>query len=364
MTSGVARRLPHLIAHWDGGASVVTNYRTGTRVPLSPGLLRILDFLGEWRSLRQIAAELGTSPRMTSRVVASLCECGLAEASRTATGDLSADPWPPWDPAAGHFHFSTRDTRFNADLLEGERALLEKARTQPALSATKVTPPGARSLALGDATESPLTKVLMARRTWRSFARSPVPKASLSTLLKFTFGAQHWATSPTQGRVAFKTSPSGGACHPIEAYVAAVRVEGVAPGLYHYDFEHHRLRLVRRGASSSDLRQWIQAQPWFWKAPMVVFLTAVFHRTGWRYPSPRAYRNILLEAGHLCQTFCLMATDLGLAPFCTHALRDSLVDKALGLDGASEGVVYAAGCGVRPATGWSPDVPGVSKELL
>jgi len=33
---------------------------------------------------------------------------------------------------------------------------------------------------------------------------------------------------------------------------------------------------------------------------------------------------------------------LGLAPFCTMALADSKVEKALRLDGISESVVYAA----------------------
>ena len=63
----------------------------------------------------------------------------------------------------------------------------------------------------------------------------------------------------------------------------------------------------------------------------------------------RAYRAILIEAGHLCQTFCLTATWLGLAPFCTIAMKDTAVEKALRVDGISESVIYAMGAGVRPA---------------
>ena len=58
---------------------------------------------------------------------------------------------------------------------------------------------------------------------------------------------------------------------------------------------------------------------------------------------------MLLEAGHVCQTFCLVATWLGLAPFCTMALADSRVEKDLGVDGITESVIYAAGVGSRPA---------------
>ena len=73
----------------------------------------------------------------------------------------------------------------------------------------------------------------------------------------------------------------------------------------------------------------------------------------WRYPYARAYRAVLAESGHLCQTFCLLATSLGLAPFCTMALADSRIERDLRIDGVSEAVIYAAGVGIarRESTG-------------
>ncbi len=59
----------------------------------------------------------------------------------------------------------------------------------------------------------------------------------------------------------------------------------------------------------------------------------------------RSYRTVLLDAGHLCQTFCLTATWLGLAPFCTMALADSLIERDIDVDGITESVLYAAGVG-------------------
>ena len=67
----------------------------------------------------------------------------------------------------------------------------------------------------------------------------------------------------------------------------------------------------------------------------------------------RAYRVVLLDAGHLCQTFCLVATWLGLAPFCTAAMNDTLIEDDLKIDGISESALYVAGVGFprsRPAT--------------
>ena len=72
----------------------------------------------------------------------------------------------------------------------------------------------------------------------------------------------------------------------------------------------------------------------------------------------QAAREVLIEQGHLCQTFLLTATWLGLAPFCTMSLADTAIERALGLDGVTESVLYAAGVGQRPAgLTWAPNPP-------
>jgi len=71
-------------------------------------------------------------------------------------------------------------------------------------------------------------------------------------------------------------------------------------------------------------------------------------------PVARAYRAVLIDAGHLCQTFCLAATWLGLAPFCSMAFADSRIEQDLQLDGVRESLIYVAGVGARPRGGWKP----------
>ena len=82
----------------------------------------------------------------------------------------------------------------------------------------------------------------------------------------------------------------------------------------------------------------------------------VFARTMWRYGHGRAYRTVLIHAGHLGQTFCLVATALGLAPFTTMAFSESKLEALLGLDGVLECPIYVAGVGM-------PD-PGVPAQVL
>ena len=156
-----------------------------------------------------------------------------------------------------------------------------------------------------------------------------------------------------------RTSPSAGARNPLEAYVVVRDVAGIASGIYHYAPLEHRLARLRKGARSTIERH-LPGQPFYGQASMLVLITAVFARTEWKYPSARAYRDVLLEAGHFCQTFCLVATSLGLAPFCTGALADSIIEHDLGLDGVAESVVYACGVGSRPGDVESAPWPDVT----
>jgi SagB-type dehydrogenase family enzyme len=215
--------------------------------------------------------------------------------------------------------------------------------------------PGARQFRLPPPRSGEFPNVLLARRTWRQFSRGSIALEKLATLLGLSFGVQSWLHVRGIGSVPLKTSPSGGARHPIETYVLALRVKGLPSGLYHYAAGTHRLELLRRSASRAEVVRYLNGQWWFGGAAAVVLMTAVFARTQWKYPAPRAYRVVLIDAGHVCQTFCLVATWLGLAPFCTMALADSHIEAALRLDGVGESVLYAAGVGMPPRDSkWVP----------
>lgn len=195
----------------------------------------------------------------------------------------------------------------------------------------------------------------MGRRTWRRFDTRPVALDDLSTLLDLTFGVRMHGTAYDGHPLVYTTSPSGGACHPCEAYVLALRVDGLPRGLYHYACDSHRLNVLKVGATRRHVAKYIPTQWWYESAAAIVFMTAVFPRVQWRYQSARAYRSVLLAAGHLCQTFCLVATWLGLAPFCTHLVADSRLERDLGVDGVNESFIYAAGVGTRPpGVDWAP----------
>jgi SagB-type dehydrogenase family enzyme len=345
------RRSPFLVSYWNDEDLIFENYATGKGASAMPIATKVLNFFSRWRSALALFRHFPQYSASSLRTaIEELVRHSLLQRSdrKPQTPERAMTAWKDWNPAAGFFHFTGRDLPFEADLVSMGRYLKELTREQAMPVPVKRYPRAALTTLPAPHVEGEFTGVLTSRRTWRRFAPGKLSLADLATLLGLTWGVREWVAVPPLGRFAVKTSPSGGALHPIEAYVVARDVEGVAPGIYHYDATKHRLELLRRGMTRDRMSDYVIGQRWFSEAAAFVFMTAVFTRTQWKYRYPRAYRVVLAEAGHLCQTFCLVATWLGLAPFCTMAMADSKIDRDLGIDGVTEGVLYVAGVGKRP----------------
>jgi SagB-type dehydrogenase family enzyme len=79
-----------------------------------------------------------------------------------------------------------------------------------------------------------------------------------------------------------------------------------------------------------------------------VVLAARFRRTFWKYRNhAKAWRAVVLDAGHLSQLQYLVATELGLAAFITAAVNEGDIEDAFGLDPMVEGVLAVTGFGYR-----------------
>jgi SagB-type dehydrogenase family enzyme len=346
------RRSPHLVCFWERGRLVFENYARRSRVSAAPLTCEILDFFTEWRPAGALTRRYPhAESHALARAIAELVEAGLLDVSSGARvrGHDPLDEWALWSPAASYFHFSTKDAHGPMDPAATMRRLRRRAKQHPMPPPTKQYAGRARVALPPPRTDGELARTLLDRRTWRTFARRPIDIEQLATLLGLTFGVRRWKEVRGIGRLAAKTSPSGGSRHPIEAYVLALRVRGLRRGVYHYDSAHHRLERLRGQVSARQFVKYLNGQTWFGGAAIGVIMTAVFARTQWKYQAPRAYRAVLIEAGHVCQTLCLVATSLGLAPFCTMALADSMIERGLDIDGASESALYAAGVGTRPA---------------
>ncbi len=335
----------HLVIFSDEGRWLGHNYLEKSTLSLSSDAVGLLALLDTWRTEDELAALVPALGQAVSPVLDVLATAGLIERSAGEWGNEFADPlamWGKWKPLAAALHFSTRNGIFPSDP--------DWVAPPPGLDGAPMPDPckhydTKKREALPDEIQlGSLTDALETRRTWRAFGPGSLSFAEAASLLRLTFGVRRWHPRAPE-RIAFKTSPSGGARHPVEAYVAVRRVEGLPPGLYHFDAVRQDLALLRPGVERADFVRYAAGQEHFGDAAMMVLMTAVFARTMWRYQSPRAYRTVHIELGHLGQTFCLLATALGLAPFTTMALSEDAIEGDLGLDGTCESAMYIVGAG-------------------
>jgi len=186
----------------------------------------------------------------------------------------------------------------------------------------------------------PLWSVVQARRSVRRFAETPLTLGQLSQLL--------WATQGISSRdrgFAFRTSPSAGACYPLNTYVVVHRVEGLEPGLYAHDVEAAALLKRLEGDLAEPIAAACLDQSMAATAAVVFVWTAVPLRSKQRYHE-RAYRYIYLDAGHVGQNLHLAAQGMGLGCCAIGALLDDEVNAIVGADGTNETVVYISVVGV------------------
>jgi SagB-type dehydrogenase family enzyme len=193
--------------------------------------------------------------------------------------------------------------------------------------------------------ETTLLDSLCARRTSRAFSGKPLTPTQLSLLLYYTWGVTAMEPNGMGDYFLKKTSPSGGSLQATEVYAVLMNVQGFERGLYHYSVRRHGLELLSR----EDPRTWISeasgGQPWVKDAAAVFVSTARVERLSWKYEFSRALRVALMDAGHLSQTFSLVATALNLGCFTTAALRDEMFENRLGLDYLEEPVFLLNGVG-------------------
>lgn len=168
-----------------------------------------------------------------------------------------------------------------------------------------------------------LEQAIALRRSTRSYTSEPLGLDDLSQLLWAAQGA-----STTEG---FRTAPSAGASYPLETYVVAGNVEGLEPGLYHYEQATHELTSRTTGDLRAELSVNSLGQTCVRDAAALLVFAAVYERTTERY-GDRGMMYVHMDVGHAAQNVLLQATALGLGAVPVGAFKTRTVRAQLGLD--------------------------------
>jgi SagB-type dehydrogenase family enzyme len=174
---------------------------------------------------------------------------------------------------------------------------------------------------------SSVESALLERRSIRTFSDEPVTLAEVSQLL--------WAAQGVTHRRGFRTAPSAGALYPLEIYIVAAKVTGLAAGIYKYKPGSHELSKIVGGDKRTDLCRAALNQSAVKNAPVVILFCAVYQRTAVKY-GQRGIRYVHMEVGHSAQNICLQAISLGLGTVPIGAFRDDKVKKILNCEADEE----------------------------
>jgi putative peptide maturation dehydrogenase len=332
-------------------------------IALEPDAVALLSQVSgdAYVAAEDLAARTGASLER----IALLVEAGVlvGEGSALDADDARLDRLG-WHPFAAAYHAATRWSGVEGDETKREHtdAAHRERLTAHAVMHGEVPPHFSRRDDAIARVELPLppfddafARVLKSRRTTRHFdTEARLPLDAFNRVLFGAYGAQG-TKELAPGIVAVKrTSASGGSLHPIDAYPLVIRVEGLRTGLYHYDAGEHALNLLRE-MDEPDARRFATdasiGQAYFAEAHACVLQVARFDRNQWKYRRhAKAYKAVLLDAGHLSQTFYLLAAERGLGAFYTAAINDADLAVSLGLDPLASAAIGMHGVGIVDST--------------
>lgn len=352
MRSLALARNPDLLMTWEGERLLVKNLSNGDEIRGTAEVVSVLNAFHRPRTVESAADALAGYERASVvRAARRLQKLGLLLPAKAASRRVSRLKAWGQNLASAYYHVATRDIPYLQSLPAIERQLKKAAAISPPPPCTKryrsahrVPLPAAPHFKEHGPAE--LSKILDARRTVRDFSQQPVDLETFAAIVRGTWGLTESFDGGAMGTLIAKTSPSAGSLHPIECYMMAWNVRGLRPGLYHYDVKGDELRRLRSGDFRREAVRAASGQRWVGRSAFLCIMTAAFERTLWKYSSEPAFRVLWLDAGHLGQTFALLATAHGLGPYQTAAIQDSLIENLLGIDGIHEFPVYLCGAGV------------------
>lgn len=137
-----------------------------------------------------------------------------------------------------------------------------------------------------------------------------------------------------------RTSPSGGARHPSEAYIIKFSHGGQDQAIYHLNAIMPSLELLISSKNHEpDLRIIFRSamERCGFIPDGAIVLTTIFEKNIYRYRESRTYRSVHMDIGHLISTFSHVANSRRMAIFPYYTFDFSGFSKIIALDPFSEG---------------------------
>ena len=177
----------------------------------------------------------------------------------------------------------------------------------------------------------------------------PVTLRELSALLHLSQGITEVSGLPGDP-FHKRAAASSGALYPTVTHVIVRDVDGLVPGLYHYEPQHHALHRLRTADAAGELAAIVADGAAVRAAPFTLVFSAIYYKSAWKY-GDRGYRYCLLDVGHVAANAITAGRGLGLATRPIGRFDDARLGTLLGIDRHRQGALLVLPFGASaPAT--------------
>src|SRR2546428_862695 len=174
----------------------------------------------------------------------------------------------------------------------------------------------------------------------------------LAELLYFSAGLTRKYRFGTRFRYV-RAASAPGALYPIELYVVAGDVGGLAAGVYHFDPLGFQLSRIRKG----DYRTELAAASYesITLAPATIAFTSMAWKNAWKYEA-RSYRHWFWDGGVIAANLISLSASMGSQTRIVQGFVDQAVNELLGLQDEEEATVCLSPVGPEghPSTDRQP----------
>ncbi|MGC8496601.1 MAG: SagB/ThcOx family dehydrogenase [Thermoplasmata archaeon] len=194
-----------------------------------------------------------------------------------------------------------------------------------------------------DGKDKSLRDCIFGRKSIRNYTAKEIEDKILFSILNLSAGKTREESIKFHDqiqKIRFRAIPSGGALYPVDIFILLKNVRNIENGIYWYNPNNYILNLLTKDQDRMDMLDKAMIDQNISRDYFALFvLVGNFWRSRVKY-GPRAYRFVLLEAGHLAQNILLSHVyyDLGSVPL--QAFIDDEVSRALLIDGVDIAPLY------------------------
>ncbi len=165
------------------------------------------------------------------------------------------------------------------------------------------------------------------RTSIRSYKNKALSLSEVSQMLWAAGGRRTDAVTE-----ASRTFPSAGGRYPVTIYLFAGNVTEMPAGLYRYQWEEHKLKMIKAGDLRNKLAEVCLGQEMLKNAPATIVFSALEKKTTSRY-GERGRRYVSMDVAHAGENLYLQAVGLDLGTVAVGSFDDKELEALIGVRG-------------------------------